>query len=81
VFSRETWQRDLARAENREIAGVLERGAGLITVPGREGTLRGEDGTWRFRSHVVRPVFLGSDRPLSLSINGQFLSRRRERIA
>jgi hypothetical protein len=26
VFSRETWQRDVARAENREIAGVLERG-------------------------------------------------------
>src|SRR6266403_685638 len=25
-FSRETWQRDLARAENREFAGVLERG-------------------------------------------------------
>jgi SnoaL-like domain len=43
--------------------------------------VRGEDGTWRFRSHVVRPVFLGSDHPLSLSIDGQFLSRRRERIA
>jgi hypothetical protein len=41
----------------------------------------GEDGTWRFRSHVVRPVFLGSDRPLSLSIDGQFLSMQRERIA
>jgi hypothetical protein len=26
VFSRETWQRDLARAENREFAGVLEMG-------------------------------------------------------
>jgi hypothetical protein len=24
-FSRQTWQRDLARAENREIVGVLER--------------------------------------------------------
>ena len=41
----------------------------------------GEDGTWRFRSHVVRPVFLGSDRPLSLSIDGLFLSMQRERIA
>src|SRR5215471_11294398 len=30
---------------------------------------------------VVRPVFLGSDHPLSLSIDGQFLSRRCERIA
>jgi hypothetical protein len=30
-FSRQTWQRDLARAENREFAGVLERGAGLKT--------------------------------------------------
>jgi len=26
VFSRETWARDLARVENREIAGVFERG-------------------------------------------------------
>jgi hypothetical protein len=43
--------------------------------------VRGEDGTWRFRSQVVRPVFLGSDRPLSLSIDGQFLSKRCERIA
>ena len=43
--------------------------------------VRGEDGTWRFRSHVVRPVFLGSDHPLSLSIDGQFLSKQRERIA
>src|SRR5215471_15184109 len=37
---------------------------------------RGEDGIWRFRSHVVRPVFLGSDHPLSLSIDGQFLTKR-----
>jgi hypothetical protein len=29
VFSRETWAHDLARLENREIAGLLERGAGL----------------------------------------------------
>src|SRR6266403_849807 len=28
-LSRQTWQRDLGRAGNREIAGVLERGAGL----------------------------------------------------
>jgi hypothetical protein len=33
VFSRETWQRDLARLENRKIVGVLKRGAGLITGP------------------------------------------------
>jgi hypothetical protein len=43
--------------------------------------VRGEDGTWRFRSHVVQPVFLGSDHPLSLAIDGQFLSRPSERIA
>jgi hypothetical protein len=30
-FSSQTWQRDLARPENREFAGVLERGAGLKT--------------------------------------------------
>jgi hypothetical protein len=43
--------------------------------------VRGEDGTWRFRSHAVQPVFLGSDQPLSLAIDGQFLSRPSERIA
>ena len=43
--------------------------------------VRGEDGTWRFQSHVVRPVFVGSDRPLPLAIDPEFLSRRRERIA
>ena len=31
-FSRQTWQRDLARVENREFAGVLDRGAGLKTA-------------------------------------------------
>ena len=43
--------------------------------------VRGEDGTWRFQSHVVRPVFIGSDRPLPLAIDPEFLSRRSERIA
>jgi SnoaL-like domain len=43
--------------------------------------VRGEDGIWRFRSHVLRPVFVGSDRPPVLSIDEQFLSRQCERIA
>jgi len=38
----------------------------------------GEGGTWRFRSHVVQPVFVGRDIPLSLSINGQSLAKRDE---
>jgi hypothetical protein len=37
-FSRQTWQRDLARPENREIPGVLERGAGL---PSQRGIMFG----------------------------------------
>jgi hypothetical protein len=43
--------------------------------------VRAEDGTWRFRSQVLRPVFVGSDRPLALSIDAQFLSRQCERTA
>jgi len=42
---------------------------------------RGEDGTWRFSSQVLRPVFVGNDRPLALSIDAQFLSRQGERTA
>jgi hypothetical protein len=33
VFSRRNGKRDLAHPENREIAGVLERGAGLLLTP------------------------------------------------
>jgi hypothetical protein len=28
-----------------------------------------EDGEWRFRSHVLRPVFMGADVPLSLAVD------------
>jgi hypothetical protein len=38
----------------------------------------GEDGTWRYRSHIVQPVFVGTDFPLSLSIDGQLLANRGE---
>jgi len=29
----------------------------------------GEDQLWRFQSHVLRPIFVGSDVPISLSID------------
>jgi hypothetical protein len=42
--------------------------------------VRGEDGKWRYRSHVVRPVFVGSDIPLSLSIDTQILADREREL-
>jgi SnoaL-like protein len=29
----------------------------------------GDDLRWRFQSHVIRPIFVGSDRPASISID------------
>jgi hypothetical protein len=33
----------------------------------------GDDRLWRFQLHVIRPVFIGSDRPASISIDPQRL--------
>ena len=33
----------------------------------------GADGLWRFQSHTLRPIFIGSDLPASISINPQRL--------
>jgi hypothetical protein len=33
----------------------------------------GEDKQWRFQSYVLRPIFVGSDLPASISINPQRL--------
>jgi hypothetical protein len=35
--------------------------------------LLGGDETWRFKSHVIRPIFVGSDRPASISIDSDRL--------
>ncbi len=32
-----------------------------------------EEGSWRFRSHLVRPIFVSSDLPASISIDPQRL--------
>jgi hypothetical protein len=32
-----------------------------------------EDGSWRFQSHILRPVFVGSDLPASITIDPQRL--------
>jgi len=37
--------------------------------------VRGEDEVWRYRSHILRPLFVGRDIPHSISIDPQFLSR------
>jgi hypothetical protein len=33
----------------------------------------GDDRVWRFQSHIIRPIFVGSDRPASISIDPQRL--------
>jgi len=33
----------------------------------------GADRLWRFQSHILRPIFIGSDLPASISINPQRL--------
>src|ERR1700736_2145387 len=33
----------------------------------------GDDRQWRFQSHVLRPIFVGSDVPISLTIDPQHL--------
>jgi hypothetical protein len=37
----------------------------------------GDNGLWRFQSHVLRPIFVGSDLPASISIDPQRLKERR----
>ena len=36
----------------------------------------GADGIWRYASHVLAPVFVGNDLPLSLAIDPRFLASR-----
>jgi hypothetical protein len=33
----------------------------------------GDEGLWRFQSHILRPIFVGSDLPASISIDPQRL--------
>ena len=40
--------------------------------------VRDENGTWRYRSHVINPVFVGTDLPLGLAFDTRFLAKRRE---
>jgi hypothetical protein len=36
--------------------------------------VRGDDGVWRYQSHRVLPVFVGTDVPLALSVDTQILA-------
>jgi hypothetical protein len=40
-----------------------------------------EDDTWRFKSHVLNPLFVGDDVPLSLSVNTQHLATMKRAMA
>jgi hypothetical protein len=41
----------------------------------------GDDDTWRFESHVLDPLFVGADVPLSLSVNTEHLAMLKHRLA
>ena len=34
-----------------------------------------DDGQWRYRSHILQPIFVGRDIPHSISIDPKFLSK------
>jgi hypothetical protein len=36
--------------------------------------VRGDDGVWRYQSHSVLPIFVGSDMPLALAVDPQILA-------
>ena len=36
--------------------------------------VRAEDGLWRYQSHILRPIFVGRDIPLSISIDTEILA-------
>jgi hypothetical protein len=69
---------------------TLHRASGLppfrSTVPTLIADLtcvcvQGDDGRWRFERHILDPVFVGDDVPLSLSVNTQHLARIKHTIA
>lgn len=39
--------------------------------------VRGDDARWLYRSHILHPLFVGSDIPYSLSVNPDALNRAR----
>jgi len=43
--------------------------------------VRGADGTWRFASHILAPLFVGDDVPLSLSVNTHHLASLKHRLS
>ncbi|MBO0755693.1 MAG: nuclear transport factor 2 family protein [Bradyrhizobiaceae bacterium] len=56
------------------------------TVPTLIADLRcecvlGDDDVWRFASHVIDPLFIGDDVPLSLSVNTRHLESFKQTIA
>jgi hypothetical protein len=42
--------------------------------------VRDPEGAWRYRSHVLTPTFVGSDIPLSISIDTQILSDQQQEL-
>jgi hypothetical protein len=48
---------------------VWDSSAAILVADLMNECVRDDDGAWRFRSHVLRPVFMGNDVPLSLAFD------------
>ena len=52
---------------------ALVRRASAMIADFEAQCVLGDDELWRFQSHVLRPIFVGSDLPASISIDPQRL--------
>jgi SnoaL-like domain len=78
IFPDESWRArivgvmSLYRSDGRPpVLGV--RAPAMIADFEARCVLGGDDQRWRFQSHLLRPIFVGSDLPASISIDPQRL--------
>jgi hypothetical protein len=77
VFQEEEWRArgvgvmSLYRADGR--APVIGARPPAMIADFDARCVLGNDGLWRFQSHVLRPIFVGSDLPASITIDPQRL--------
>ena len=67
---------DVTNAEmvRENLLAVLNQGAILLVADLSSDCVLGEDKIWRYETHVLQPIFVGSDIPLSISIDTQILA-------
>jgi hypothetical protein len=66
----------LYRAEGRP---PIEEARPLAMIADFEARcVHGDDQLWRFQSHVLRPIFIGTNRPFSVAVDSERLRARGE---